>query len=345
METTTQNPMETLYRRLRAVGFDTPYVKETALPSWWEDEAASSPSVYQEVLMLISRHLGLSLHSLQDSTSSLELRDLGPCNFKKSQDVSEKDLAIARAVCTRAARIAAASMQSDWTGTIPTSGGEIRESILRTGKPWVGLTELVDWCWSKGIPVIHVSRFPRTARKMDGMAAIVDGRPVIVICKNIKQEAWLLFVLAHELGHIVRGHVLQNGVLVDEHIAKDISKESNVDAQESEANATAIEILTGNAETRYETSGRWPNAEKLAEIAKQYGLAHQIDPGHIVLNYSNNKGSSFLALGNAALRLISPHADAPKALHEQMASNLDWSGIPEDSSEFLMRVTSPKHAK
>jgi hypothetical protein len=338
MTTAAQNPMKGLYQRLRAVGFDTPFVQNTVLPSWWEDSVAQTQSGYQEGLLLLARHLGLSLTSLQDESAPLELRDFGPCNFKKTQGVSADDLAIARSICTRAAQIAAASIQTPWKGTIPADGSEIREDILRAGAPWVSLESLLDWCWSRGIPVLHVASFPRATKKMDGMAALVDGRPVIILCKNAKQEAWLLFILAHELGHIVRGHVSQNGVLVDEHIAKD-----STDVQETEANATATEILTGDSNCRFSSPGRWPNAKELADAAKAHGRIHQIDPGHIVLNYSNFRGPSFHALGNAALKLICPHPDATKLIHEKMAGNLDWSGIPEDSSEFLMRVSSPKH--
>jgi hypothetical protein len=340
MTATAQNPMKKLYQRLRAVGFDTPYVQNMALPSWWEDSAALSPSGYQEGLLILSRHLGLSLQSLQDESAPLELRDFGPCNFKKSKGVTEDELAIARAICTRAAQIAAASAQTRWQGEMPVNGSEIREAILSTGAKWVDLKSLLDWCWRNGIPVLHIASFPRSSRKMDGMAALVDGRPVIVLCKNAKQEAWLLFILAHELSHILRGHVSQNGVLVDEHIAKD-----STDEQESEANATAVEILTGDSDCRFSSPGRWPNAAKLAAAAKDHGRIHQVDPGHIVLNYSNFKGDAFHALGNAALRLIYPHSDAAKLIHENMAANLDWSGIPEDSSEFLMRVSSPKPRK
>lgn len=337
MTTTAQDPMKILYQRLRAVGFDTPYVRNFALPSWWDDGAAQNDSGYQEGLLLLSRHLGLSLKSLQDESAPLELREFGPCNFKKSEGVTEGDLAIARSICTRAAQIAAASIQTPWEGKVPVDGSEIREAILNTGARWVSLSSLLDWCWSNGIPVLHITSFPRSSKKMDGMAALVDGRPIIVLCKNVKQEAWLLFILAHELGHIVRGHVSQNGVLVDEHIAKD-----STDEQEAEANATAVEILTGDSGCRFSSPGRWLNAKKLAMAAKEHGRIHQIDPGHIVLNYSNYKGPSFHALGNAALKLICPHSDATKLIHEKMAANLDWSGIPEDCSEFLMRVSSPK---
>lgn len=335
MTSAATNPMKQIYRRLRAVGFDTRYVRNTALPSWWDDDVAESPSGYQEGLVWLSRHLGVTLQSLQDETCPLQLRDFGRCNFKKSQGVSEEDLAVARTICTRAAQIAAASVQSAWRGQIAPNGSEIREQILNAGAVCVDLRALLDWCWGNGIPVLHVSNFPRSAKKMDGMAALIDGRPVIVICRNSKHQAWLLFILAHELGHLVRLHVSENGVLIDEQVVKD-----SVDDQEREANSTALEILTGDSDCRFGSPGRWPNARELAEMAVRYGKANHIDPGHIILNYSDFKGPEFFRLGNAALRLLPPDVDAAKIINDKMAENLDWSGIPEDSSEFLMRVVA-----
>jgi hypothetical protein len=57
------NPMKTLYQRLAAVGLTRRFVRETALPSWWEDEIAANAAGYAQGLLLISRHLGLELAS------------------------------------------------------------------------------------------------------------------------------------------------------------------------------------------------------------------------------------------------------------------------------------------
>jgi hypothetical protein len=50
-------------------------------------------------------------------------------------------------------------------------------------------------------------------------------------------------------------------------------------------------------------------------------------------------GKSFFPVGLAALKLLDPHDDAVAKVRAKMAGNLDWSRLPEDSSEFLMRVT------
>ena len=86
-------------------------------------------------------------------------------------------------------------------------------------------------------------------------------------------------------------------------------------------------------------TNRWPNAQVLAKNAISIGQRDLVDPGHIVLNYANSMGPSFFPVARAALRLIEPHADAVRLIRERMAENMDWSQLPEDSCEFLMRVT------
>jgi hypothetical protein len=327
------NPIKRLYSRLGQVGLTRAFVVHTALPHWWDDEIASNPAGYAQGLMLLSRHLGLDLASLQDENSPLKLREFGVCKFKKRANVSEDQLALARVMATRTAQLAAAAMP-DEPGPLPLDAGEVRQRILGRGAAWVGLKELLDYCWSIGLPVLHLDHFPKNACRPHGFASRLKGRPVIVLCRRSKHSAWLLFILAHELGHLALGHVPEDGALLDEHIDKE-----STDSEEEQANAFALELLTGVSERRFVATGRWPNARALTDSAREIARRQMIDPGHIVLNYAHSMGPSFYPVGTAALNLLEPHADAVSLVRTVMAEHLDWSLLPEDSSEFLMRVT------
>ena len=207
------NPMAELYRRLRAVGLTKPYVRKTILPDWWDDRAADNPAGYAEGLTYLSRHSGLDLATLRDSAKPVAFRDFGVCKFKMSKNATEDDLALARAIATRAAQLVNVAT-SEAVQPLPTSASQIRREIIGQGEPWVSLSNLVDYSWSLGIPVIHLSSFP-DAKRPDGLAACVKGRPVIVLCKKDNYSAGLLFILAHELGHIALGHITDDGVLID----------------------------------------------------------------------------------------------------------------------------------
>jgi hypothetical protein len=169
------------------------------------------------------------------------------------------------------------------------------------------------------------------------MAVKVRGRPIVVLCKKTKAPAWLLFILAHELGHIVLGHIPDDGVLIDENVDT-----NERDDEEMAANAFALELLTGKREANFRAGGRWPNAEMLVHFAKEYGRELKIDPGHIILNYAHTMGKEFFPVANAALgKLGSP--DAMGVVRRKLAQHLDWSRLPEDSSEFLMRVSQSEN--
>ena len=296
------NPMNSLFRRLTAVGLTRNFVRETALPTWWDDEIVANPAGYAQGLMLLSRHLGLDLATLQDEKTPLKLRKFGVCKYKKRDNVSEDELAISRVIGTRAAQLAAESA-SAVPASVPGDATEIRQQILDGNAPWVGLEQLLDYCWSAGVPVLHVDHFPKNARRPDGFAAKVGGRPVIVLCRHEMHSAWLLFILAHELGHIALGHIPDDGILLDEHVDG-----TGRDAEEQAANEFAIMLLTGAPEKRYVAADRWPNATELAAAAREIGRRELVDPVGVV--------------------------------RERMAERLDRSRLPEDSSEFLLRMTS-----
>jgi hypothetical protein len=324
--------MTQLYSRLGSVGFPRKYLREIVLPSWWDDEIAHNPAGYTEGLLLLSRNLGIDLASMQNEAVPVGLRNLGPCKFKKSATTSDEELMLARIVATRTVELISAAVPVPKKPLL-TSASEIRQLILRTGVRWVSLASLVDYCWSIGLPVIHVSAFPPKAKKMDGLAYARSDRDAIVLCKNTRHSAWLLFILAHELGHIVRGHVNSDGVLVDEQVDR-----NSTDEEEKVANAFALEVLTGNPESQVFSVGP-VSAQALAKAAYQAGVQEQIDPGHIILNCAYQMGNNFFAVANAALRLLESHADAVGLVRSKMLAHLDKSRLSEDTYEFILRAT------
>ena len=327
------NPMKRLYTRLRAAGFQTPYIKTVVLPEWWDDTAAATPAGYQQALLTLARNLGLDLASLQDPVAAVRLREFGPCKFKKASGVEPGDLELCRTLATRVAQLAAAAVTIP-ARPLPESADEVRQVILACGAPWVGLTELLDYCWSLGVPVLHLERFPTGVKKRPfGFAACVDGRPVMVLLKKELRPAWLLFILAHELGHLALGHVPDGGSLLDTNMA-------NSDDEERAANAFAAELLTGSPPRRFYADGRWPNADQLAQYARRVGRQEQIDPGHVVLNYADAMGTEFFAVANAALKKLDPDPNAVGQVRAALAANLNWDQLPSDTSEFLMRVAT-----
>ncbi len=322
-------PMAELYSRLAEYGFNPKYVKEMVLPEWWDDKIAQNPAGYAEGVSLVVRHLGLDIHSLEDHTQDLCYKHIGPSRFKKSQNVSKAELPLAECIALRAAHLACTATPAP-AETLAASAAQIRSLLLQRNPASLDFSTLLNYCWECGIPVLHVSEFPASGKKMDGLAVRVSGRPAIVLAKNSKFSAWLLFLLAHELGHIICGHLRDEEPRVDE------AGQTTEDKEEKEANAFAVELLTGDAHSEYDSATNL-TTDRLLSAARAFGKANQIDPGVVVLNYGRTKGHWGPAM--ADLKSIEPNADAPAVMRAMMCQRLDWERLPEETQAFLMRIT------
>src|SRR5262249_20841456 len=154
--------------------------------------------------MAISRTLQIPLANLVDRQAPLQLREERTVRYKRRLDVDGQKLfpsvVVARRVCElvlTCADLPALRIES-------LDARSLREQILRT-QPYVTVTPLVQHCWSLGIPVVHLSKLPAGARRLDGLALMVSGRPCIVLASSRQSPAWLAWPLAHEIGHVVHG--------------------------------------------------------------------------------------------------------------------------------------------
>lgn len=338
----TKRPFADVYERLRELGLTRPFVRDAVLPSWWDDEAAATPAGRLEGLLILARHLGLELAALRDGTKTLQPAVNGNVRFKKREGAGEDELWLAERLAHQVGQHAALGIRRG--KPLPRTAKAVRDAILDDERAnWVSLGSLLSFCWAYGVGVIHVSRFPAGAKKMEGMAMRAGEIPIIVVTSERKATGWILFDVAHELGHLCLGHVGVNASVVDE-----VVDQESVDREEMEANSFAIELLTGSAKTRVSAPDRWPNAEELARQATVLGKQKQTDPTHIVLNYAHSmsgSGGQFWGVANAALKVLEPRADAPGLVREFLATCLDWSALPGDASEFVARLTNaaPNH--
>jgi hypothetical protein len=323
--------MTDLYARLQQAGFSRSFVKKYTLPEWWQDESALNPSGFSMARGYIARHLGLSLESLQDPAAPLEciydLQGKHQPKFKLRSGVEKSEAHWPACLAARVAEIAVTAAPRA-TRQIPKDGVSPREAILRSGAPWVGLENLLDYCWDLGIPVLHLAHFP-TGKKMDGMAAMFNGRPAIVIAKNHKHDAWLSFILAHELGHIASGHLSTAPFIFDETVRSDAEGD-----EEQQANRFAMELLTGDP-VGYDDK-LWFDSKQLAELVTVTGEKHKVDPGVIALSYAWHRG--YMGIGQGALNILYPQADAVGIIRRKLQEQLNWSELSADTADYLRRI-------
>lgn len=326
---TTQSPMVQLRQRLQDAGINRRYLKQNILPDWWDDKIAANPAGLAQAHGYLFTRAGVDLKSLKDPSAPIRFVHRS-AKFKKNQTVPENELTIAKSLALSVAAVVARGVRVPYQG-LKAPIAQIRETITQDGNNTVNLETLLAYCWGVGIPVVHLGSFPSGAKKMEGMTAMIKGRPVIVLSKNLKSPAWQVFILAHELGHIYSGHLDAVEVLVDYSF-----KEGGDDVEEDQANLFALELLTGSPATEFRTLKQM-TAPKLASQAKSVGNKMGIEPGVIVLNYAKNMDAWPLA--NAALKHVESTDSAINKVHEKMFSELDIEDIGEENHDWLMTIT------
>lgn len=322
--TKTPNPMQNFISRLRKL--DSKLAK--AAPYWWDDSLNSSTGASQQAILSISKYLNLDIKSVLDPSSELRFKHVSCC-YKKAQNKAVNDLSVATGLVYSAARTVAKMVPKDFVNFSDAS--VIREQILESGEPYVHLRSLVEYCWNRGVPVLFLPDLP-ASKKMDAVVQDVNGRPVIAITKRQKHESALLFLLAHEMGHIFSGHLESGQVIIDESINED----DEIDQQEIEANNFALEVLTGRASTAFHSAGKRLTGEALARAVKIKSDEVQVDPGHIALNWAHTTKSWPVA--NKALNLLYKDLTWQKELKSLFLDNVDQFSVNEDELDYLFNL-------
>jgi putative zinc finger/helix-turn-helix YgiT family protein len=253
--------------------------------------------------------------------------------------------AAAVAMSVAAARLVARATTTEWMAPLP-SAIAVRATILRsTNRGWVDFANLASFLWDRGIPVIHLPKLPVRAKGMDGLVTYVEGRPVIVLNKDQALSDWMLFVLAHEGGHVGRGHLLDEdgAAVVDDEISDVVPVHGGVGDEESEANEYAQEVLVDGGGL-LAIQDRIPTAEQLAADAIEFGRQHRISPGHVVLNairHTPNPPFNLMPLAMKTLKVIDGRLGTPTTAEvccSLAEGHLDLSRLRPESAEYLQRL-------
>lgn len=318
--------MRGLLRKLGTAGIPASFAKRM-LPSWWEDEAASDPAGLQQAQLYLSRVFNVDLRSLAEDGEKPRFR-ANARKYKLSKNVTEDDVSASANYATGIARVALAAFPGEQK-TVSDDPAVLRKSILGSHE-WVSLRGLLEWCRDARIPVLHIDDVP--GKKMTGLVVRDKGRYAIVLSKK-GHPAHLLFHLAHEIGHIGKGHLREDGFVADEKIDS-----KSADKDEKEADRYAVCLLNGG-DVRYAASeGRANlNAEQLRIAAIAKGKKTHVDPGHIIANYGFNQNR--FPVANLALRRLDSHSQGGIVVNDFFFSSIDRDHLSDDQLELLRAAT------
>ena len=252
-------------RRLSRSGFKGEFVRSAILPEWWDESCINDPAVLPEIEIRVARFLKQSIQAIRDSSVTLSAPVYPGAQLRHVRDIDQDRLAPAIHAALQIAGAVNRSLKSPSQAVVPIPEDVLgwRSQIQQANKA-VTLDDLLSNLWNSGIPVLPVDLLPEP--NFQGLACIVEDRPVILLGHKHDAPGRIAFIVAHEAGHIANGDCTPGQPVIDEE--DDIDDDSSI---EQSADLFASRILAGS-DTIPELSG-----ETFQELAQQaYDLEREI---------------------------------------------------------------------
>lgn len=307
------------------------------MPTWWAPEVAATPGGLQETILHLGRRLSLDPAALAEG----EVRRVGAISdlrFKHTARVDPDSLTAATLVASSVAKAIVHAMPPG--DPVPLmEASQVRTHLLAAGGK-IDFDAILAFCWRLGVPVVPMPNLPKGLKKMDAAALRVGARPVIVLTKKSDSKAWLSFLLAHELGHVLLGHVPENGSIIEGSLRDtlEFDADQELDMQEREANEFAHELLGG--ESVRNVTMQWPENTTPVELALRAmdaADALRTGAGHLILRHAfvTNRWQE----SQIALRFLHDDVEAQAALARHLETHLNMEALAEDLQDYVVGIT------
>ena len=314
---------------LRKAGLSSGVI-DAAWPSWWTTAAEGSPSAQAELRFALARKLGLSAPALMGDRVDFVWKD--EARFKHLIRDDQLGQSVLASFAVSVGRLALLGSQDT---LLPSLTAAVLRATLLKNHEYVDLRSLLATCWAIGIPVLSLRIFPLDNHKgMHAMAVRSQHRFAILLGRDASYPAPIAFDLAHEIGHIMLGHLANAAALIDD---GDRLSSADLDPEETTADAFALELLTGQQRPDIRINIASFGGRQLSRAVRSAGKARRIEPGTLALcaAYQTNNW----AAGMAALKHIYDEAKPVwKEVNDVAAREIDWDQTGHDAAEFLQEV-------
>jgi hypothetical protein len=333
-----------LLEKLVDAGFSAEFVRAT-LPAWWTPQEANSSSAQTLVALLLARRLSLDPETLLDDNVPVGFLHTGPIKFNHLRLRTGQRRDALTAFGQGVARIVFSEhADDDKPGLRVPSAAELRDLVFQSGADHVGFGDVLSLCWSLQVPVLHLRLFPARTKGITAMTVRIGERYAILVARESGVPAQYMFHVAHELGHIALGHLVDSAAIVDADPTDPENAEDLIkgDDEEEAADQFAQELLTGDRRFQVTRASLESDAgitgtpRELAQRALQAGQALRIDPGHIVMCYGESTGE--WALAQSAAKLIPSQQEKPGTLVNTVFWEQVGAALDPQSSIFLRAV-------
>ncbi|MUV14575.1 ImmA/IrrE family metallo-endopeptidase [Noviluteimonas gilva] len=332
----TESSAEFKARLIRRTGLSSDAVT-AAWPEWWSVEAEGSPSAAAELRFSIARKLGLDPRSLISENEPRFIWN-DSARFKNLKEGAPGERPIISSFGTALTRLLLQGVPGA-PNTEAIHATDLRNAILATSQS-VGLIELLSTCWGLGIPVIHLRVYPLSAKRMSAMSVRVGDRYAILLARDAQYPAPIAFYLAHEMGHILLGHLEDGCSIVDMEMLEDLGTAE--DSEEMQADAFALELLTGRAQPELVVQGEGRGAQQLAREAARVGQIERIEPGTLALAFGYAAKAWPTAIA-ALQHIYGRPLDVSGVVNTIASGQLAWRDFPDESESFVRAVMGLPH--
>ncbi len=308
-----------------------------AWPEWWSDAAEASPSANAELRFTLGRKLGLDPRSLIAEEEPRFIWD-DTARFKGFSGDPNGERPVISSFGTALSRmlLAATPNAGDFRAL---SAAELRGMLL-SDRPHVGLIELLMTSWALGIPVVHLRVYPLSAKRMSAMSVRSGDRFAILLARDALYPAPIAFHVAHELGHIFLGHLAEGAAIVDLESLEELT--TGEDPEEQQADAFALEVLTGRARPELIVQGEGRGARQLADEAARVGRLERIEPGTVALAFGHATKSWPTAMA-ALSHIYERPLEVWSVINQIALKQLELHELPDESESFVRAVMGGLH--
>lgn len=320
----------TLMHRLSRAGFKKEFVSRAILPDWWDESCSDDPSLLEDVEIRVARFLNLSVGALRHSTAGIEAPSYAGAQLRRVRDVSRDRLAPA---IHTAVRIASAVVRSlgesvPRPNTLPIDGLVWRPQI-RHSSAAPTLRDVLADLWERGIPVVPLDILP--APSFQGIACIVENRPVILVGHKHDEPGRVAFLVAHEAGHVAAGDCAPDQPVVDE-------EDEITDDNETErrADSYATQVLVGDVAVP-QLDGPGPeNFKVLAQRASELERTKGADASAVIFAWARKTGD--YATATMAVKALYRATGARRELRHFFTRHVDVASAAETDRALLRCV-------
>lgn len=310
--------------RLSRAGFKSDFVRRAILPDWWDETCTEDPTLLQDIEIRVGRFLGQSLATIEEASLPLAPPPYPEARLRRVRDLDRDRLGPAIHSAIRIAEAVVRSLQKTVPEAVapPADGLAWRKMIARADAA-VTLGDIVSDLWKRGIPVVQLDVLPTP--RFQGLACIVESRPVILLGHKQDEPGRVAFLVAHEAGHVASGDCRPGQPVIDEE--EEITDDADI---ERRADVYATQVLAGgHAVPEIAGSDFRELAHRAADLERTTGT----DASSVIFTWARRTGD--YATATMAVKALYRAVGARKQLRQAFDRHVDLATAAETDRALL----------